>query len=292
MDPEHIVHYILCSILQTTEVTITEGLRHELGTDGVLTLTLDRAEVHNALTWRARDALTDALEGASGDLRVRAVVITGTGERAFCTGADLRLPPPALARPEGAPERGHGEVAGGVANGWQRVITAVLDCDKPVLAAVNGIAAGAGMHLALAADVVVMAETAKFVPVFARRGIVPDGGGAYLMTRLVGPRVAKQLYLFGDDVSAADAQRLGLVLHVVAQPETVPTAMALARRLAQGPTRTLGATKRLINHALDLDRGSALSEEAWTQEGIMSTRDANEGVTAFVERRQPTFKGW
>ena len=148
------------------------------------------------------------------------------------------------------------------------------------------------MHLALAADVVVMAETAQFVPVFARRGIAPDGGGAYLMTRLVGPHVAKHLYLFGDDVSAADAQRLGLVLHVVPQAETVPTAMALARRLAAGPTRTLGATKRLINHALDVDRSSALTEEAWTQEAIMSTADSQEGVAAFVERRQPTFRGW
>lgn len=179
-----------------------------------------------------------------------------------------------------------------MATGWQRVITAVLDCDKPVLAAVNGTAAGAGMHLALATDLVVMAETAKFVPVFARRGIVPDGGGAYLMARLVGPHVAKHMYLFGDAVSAADAQRLGLVLHVVPQAETMPTVMALARRLAEGPTRTLGATKRLINHALDVDRGSALYDEAWTQEAIMCTRDAQEGLTAFVERRQPTFRGW
>ena len=258
----------------------------------MLTLTLDRPEVHNALSWCVRDALSDALDEASAELGVRAVVITGAGDRAFCAGADLRTPQPMPARPVGAPDRAHGDVARSVATGWQRVITAVQDCDKPVVAAVNGTAAGAGMHLALAADVVVMAETAKLVPVFVRRGIAPDGGGAYLMTRLVGPHVAKHLYLFGDDVSAADAQRLGLVLHVVQQTETVPTAMALARRLAAGPTRTLGATKRLINHALDVDRSSALSEEAWTQEAIMSTGDSQEGVTAFVERRQPTFRGW
>jgi 2-(1,2-epoxy-1,2-dihydrophenyl)acetyl-CoA isomerase len=269
-----------------------EGLKHELGDDGVLALTLDRADVHNALTWRIRDALAEALEHASIDPYVRAVVLTGAGDRAFCAGADLRTPPPSPAKPPDAPDRTHGDVARSVAAGWQRVVTAVLDCDKPVVAAVNGAAAGAGMHLALAADVVVMADTARFVPVFVRRGIVPDGGGAYQLTRLVGPHVAKHLYLFGDDVSAADAQRLGLVLHVAPQAETLSTAMALARRLAAGPTRTLSATKHLINHALDVDRATALAEEAWTQEAIMTTADSQEGVLAFVERRPPVYRGW
>jgi 2-(1,2-epoxy-1,2-dihydrophenyl)acetyl-CoA isomerase len=267
-------------------------LRRELGDDGVLILTLDRAEVHNALSWPVRDAFAKAVGEASGDVHVRAVVVTGAGDRAFCTGADLRTPPPAPTRPAEAPERVHGDVARSIAAGWQRVVAAVLDCEKPVIAAVNGTAAGAGMHLALAADVVVMAETARLVPVFVRRGIVPDGGGAYLLARLVGPHVAKQLYLFGDDVSAADAQRLGLVMHVTPQAETVPTALTLARRLAAGPTRTLGATKRLINRALDVDRDTALAEEAWTQEAIMGTADAKEGVLAFVERRTPVFHGW
>jgi 2-(1,2-epoxy-1,2-dihydrophenyl)acetyl-CoA isomerase len=278
--------------LVVKEVAITEGLRRELGDDGVLVLTLDRADVHNALTWRTRDALSEELEHASADTFVRAVVVTGAGQKAFCAGADLRMPPPTPAKPDGAPDRVHGDVARSVAAGWQRVLTAVLDCDKPVVAAVNGAAAGAGMHLALAADVVVMADTARLVPVFVRRGIVPDGGGAYLLTRLVGPHVAKQLYLFGDDVSAAEAQRLGLVLQVAPQAETVPTALALARRLAAGPTRTLGATKRLINHALEVDRDTALAEEAWTQEAIMTTADAREGVQAFVDRRKPVFRGW
>lgn len=271
---------------------IVEGLRRELGDDGVLILTLDRPEVHNALTWRARDALSDVFEEASADTSVRAVVVTGAGDRAFCAGADLRMPPPTSTKPPGAPDRVHGDVARSVAGGWQRVLTSVLDCEKPIVAAVNGTAAGAGMHLALAADIVVMAETARLVPVFVRRGIVPDGGGAYLLTRLVGPQVAKHLYFFGDDVSAADAQRLGLVLHVAPQEQTLATAVALAQRLAAGPTRTLGATKRLINRALDVDRDTALGEEAWTQEGIMTTADAQEGVSAFVERRPTAFRGW
>jgi 2-(1,2-epoxy-1,2-dihydrophenyl)acetyl-CoA isomerase len=260
--------------------------------DAVLTITLDRPDVHNALDWRTRDALVRALEQASADLAVRVVLLTGAGDRAFCTGADLRVPMPTPPKPEGAPPRAQGEVARGIATGWQRVITAVLDCEKPVVAAVNGTAAGAGMHLALACDVVVMADTAKLVPVFVRRGIAPDAAGAYLLTRLVGPQVAKRLYLFGDDVPAEEAQQLGLVSQVVPARELMATAAALTARLAVGPTRTLAATKRLVNRALDADREAALVEEAWAQETVMTTEDAQEGVRAFVERREPTFRGW
>ena len=270
---------------------MSEGVQLERD-GGVLTLTLNRPDVHNALDWRTREALVAALEDASADLSVRAVVLTGAGERAFCTGADLRVPMPTPPKPEGAPARAQGEVARGIATGWQRVITAVLDCEKPVVAAVNGTAAGAGMHLALACDVVVMADTAKLVPVFIRRGIAPDAAGAYLLTRLVGPQVAKRLYLFGDDVTAAEAQRLGLVADVVPAGELMKGASALAARLASGPTRTLAATKRLVNTALDVDRTTALSDEAWAQESVMTTEDAQEGVRAFMERRDPEFRGW
>jgi 2-(1,2-epoxy-1,2-dihydrophenyl)acetyl-CoA isomerase len=267
------------------------GLRSELAGD-VLRLTLDRPNVHNALDWRARAALVAALDNASADAAVRAVILSGAGDRAFCTGADLRVPVPAPDKPHGAPERVQGDVARSIATGWQRVIIAVLDCEKPVVAAVNGTAAGAGMHLALACDVVVMADTAKFVPVFVRRGIAPDAAGAYLLTRLVGPQVAKRLYLFGDDVPAADALRLGLVGEVVPAADLNPRATELATRLAAGPTRTLGITKRLVNHALDVDREAALAEEAWGQELVMTTEDAQEGVRAFVERRDSEFRGW
>ena len=267
------------------------GLRSEQ--DGsLLRLTLDRPDVHNALDWRTREALVAALATASADAAVRAVVLTGAGDRAFCTGADLRVPVPTPDKPQDAPERVQGDVARSIATGWQRVITAVLDCEKPVIAAVNGTAAGAGMHLALACDVIVMAESAKLLPVFVRRGIAPDAAGAYLLTRLVGPQVAKRLYLFGDDVPAAEALRLGLVSEVVAATELDKRVTELATRLAAGPTRTLGITKRLVNRALDVDRDAALSEEAWGQELAMTTSDAQEGVRAFVERRDAEFKGW
>ena len=270
---------------------MTDGLRsHREG--AVLTLTLDRPDVHNALDWRTREALVAALQEASADLAVRAVVITGVGDRAFCTGADLRVPVPSPEKPEGAPTRAQGDVARSIATGWQRVITAVLDCEKPVIAAVNGTAAGAGMHLALACDLVVMADTAKLVPVFVRRGIAPDAAGAYLLTRLVGPQRAKQIYLFGEDIVAKEAAELGLVNQVVPAAQLLEVAESLAMRLASGPTRTHAVTKRLVNRALDLDRDAALAEEAWAQELVMTTEDAQEGVKAFVERRDPTFRGW
>lgn len=259
---------------------------------GVLRLTLDRPDVHNALDWRTREALVSALENASADAAIRAVILTAAGDRAFCTGADLRVPVPTPDKPEGAPDRVQGDVARSIATGWQRVITAVLDCEKPIVAAVNGTAAGAGMHLALACDVVVMADSAKLVPVFVRRGIAPDAAGAYLLTRLVGPQIAKRLYLFGDDVLAADALRLGLVGEVVAATDLDKRATELATRLAAGPTRTLGITKRLVNRALDVDRDTAMAEEAWGQELVMTTNDAQEGVRAFVERRDAEFRGW
>ncbi|MGN6475169.1 MAG: enoyl-CoA hydratase/isomerase family protein [Mycobacteriales bacterium] len=258
----------------------------------VMTTTLDRPDVHNALDWRAREAMVAALTEASADAAVRAVVITGSGERAFCTGADLRVPFPVPDKPAGAPERVQGDVARRVMKGWQQSILAVLDCEKPVVAAVNGTAAGAGMHLALACDVVVMSDATKLVPVFVRRGIAPDAAGPYLLTRVVGPQRAKQIYFFGDDIPAAQAYEWGLVTQLAPASEVVATATALAERLANGPTRALAVTKRLLNSALDVDRQTALTDEAWGQELVMSSQDAQEGVRAFVERRDTSFKGW
>jgi 2-(1,2-epoxy-1,2-dihydrophenyl)acetyl-CoA isomerase len=270
---------------------VTDGLLTELA-DGVLTLTLNRPDVHNALDYVTRDGLVAALGSASADLAVRAIVLTGAGERAFCTGADLRVPMPTPAKPEGAPAKAQGDIARGIANGWQRAVTAVLDCEKPVVAAVNGTAAGAGMHLALACDVVVMSDAAKLVPVFVRRGIAPDAAGPYLLSRLVGPQRAKQIYLFGDDIPAEQAATWGLVTELSPAADTRARAHALAARLAAGPTRALSLAKQLVNRAMDVDRDTALRDEAWGQELVMTTEDANEGVQAFLDRRDPDYKGW
>lgn len=272
---------------------MTEGLGILTARNGgVLTITLDRPDVHNALDWRAREALVVALHEASANLAVRAIVLTGSGDRAFCTGADLRVPMPTPDKPAGAPDRAQGDIARGIANGWQTVVTAVLDCEKPVVAAINGTAAGAGMHLALACDVVVMSEAAKLVPVFVRRGIAPDAAGAYLLSRLVGPMRAKQIYLFGDDIPAARASQWGLVSELAPADKTLEVATQHAERLATGPTRALAVTKRLVNRALDVDRDTALNDEAWGQELVMTSEDAQEGVRAFIERRETSFKGW
>ncbi len=156
--------------------------------DGVCRITLNRPEAGNAITAAMRNRMVEWLEEASADLAVRAIVLTGSGEKGFCTGADLRSQEPGPPRPNGAPDRPVGEAARMIRNGWQRLITAILDCEKPVIAAVNATAAGGGMHLALACDLVLAAEEATFIEVFVRRGIAPDAGGGYLLPRLIGPQ--------------------------------------------------------------------------------------------------------
>ncbi|MFJ4873844.1 enoyl-CoA hydratase/isomerase family protein [Streptomyces sp. NPDC088745] len=249
-------------------------------------ITLNRPAALNALTRDQRERVIALLGEASADPGVRAVVVTATG-KGFCAGADLRGNGPA------APAHGRvpGDVARTIRLGAQRLITAVLDCEKPVIAAVNGTAAGIGAHLALACDLVVAAEEAKFIEVFVRRGLVPDGGGAYLLPRLIGPQRAKELMFFGDALPAADAERLGLVNRVVPAGELEKTARAWAERLAAGPTRAIALTKQLVNASLDSDRTAALAAEAAAQEINMTTADANEGVASFVERRTPRYRG-
>ncbi|MBA2947136.1 enoyl-CoA hydratase/isomerase family protein [Streptomyces himalayensis] len=251
--------------------------------NGVLWITLNRPEAMNAVTWDQRERIIQLLADASADPDVRAVVITATG-RGFCAGADLRGAPSTA-------ERIPGDVARTIRLGAQRLIAAVLDCEKPVIAAVNGTAAGIGAHLAFACDLVLAAESAKFIEVFVRRGLVPDGGGAYLLPRLIGPQRAKELMFFGDSLPAAEAERLGLVNRVVPPGELEKTARDWAQRLAAGPTRALALTKHLVNASLDSDRATAFAAEAAAQEINMATADAQEGVTAFVERRAPAYKG-
>jgi 2-(1,2-epoxy-1,2-dihydrophenyl)acetyl-CoA isomerase len=258
---------------------------------GVLWLTLDRPEAANAITPDQRDRLVDLLTDAGARVEVRAIVITATG-RHFCTGADLRHSRADPVRPEGAPERVVGDVARMIEQGAQRLVAAIVDTPKPVIAAVNGTAAGIGAHLALACDLVIAAEGARFIEVFARRGLVPDGGGAWLLPRLVGLQKAKELMFFGDDLPATEAERLGLVNRVVPADELDKVAGEWAARLATGPTRAIGLTKGLLNRSLDSDRATAFREEALAQELNMTTRDANEGVAAFVERRDPDYRGW
>jgi 2-(1,2-epoxy-1,2-dihydrophenyl)acetyl-CoA isomerase len=261
--------------------------------DGICWITINRPDAGNALTQFMRDRIAEWVRDASSDLFVRAVVITGAGDAAFCTGADLRggqrAPRP---KPEEAPDKVVGEAARMIMEGWQAVITSILDCEKPVIAGVNGTAAGGGMHLALACDLVVMAEEAKFVEVFIRRGIAPDAGGAWLLTRLVGIQKAKELFFFGDDVPAAEAYRIGLANRLVPRAELQGTLEEMAGRLAKAPTKAIWVAKWLTNRALDVDRATSLYDEALGQELVTYTDDMKEGIASFVERRPAEFKGW
>ncbi len=272
------------------EQALEDQVQHSVA-NGICRITLNRPDARNAITPDQRNRVIDLLEAASADLHVRVVVLSATGT-AFCTGADLRARHEQPARPDDAPERAQGEVARLIARGAQRLIAAVLDCEKPVLAVVQGTAAGIGAHLALASDLVLMSHDAKLVEVFVRRGLVPDGGGAYLLPRLVGVTRAKELLFFGDDISAADAERLGLVSRAVPADELEATAEAWAQRLAAAPTRSLALSKWLVNRSLESDRATAFANEAVAQELNMTTADAQEGVASFVERRDPTFRGW
>ena len=179
-----------------------------------------------------------------------------------------------------------------IAWGAQRLIAAVLDCEKPVLASLNGTAAGIGAHLALAADLVVAGESARLIEVFARRALVPDGGGAYLLSRALGPKKAKELAFFADDVPAAEAERLGLYNRVVPDDQLEAVTAEWAARLGSAPTRILSLTKQLMNRAADQSRVDAFAEEAMAVEVAMGTADMAEGMQAFAERRDPEFKGW
>lgn len=261
--------------------------------DQVLWLTLNRPDAGNAITPDVRNRMIEHLAEANGSFDVRAVVITAAGEKHFCTGADLRAgraaPPP---KPEGVPERIPGDAARMIRTGIQRLIGGIMDCEKPVIAAVNGTAAGGGAQIVMACDLAIAADNARLIQVFVRRGLIPDGGGTYLLPRVVGMKKAKELVFFGDDVSAAEAEQLGLINKVVPQAELRAATKEWVGRLASGPTKTIGFAKRLLNHSPDIDRATAFEEEALYVELVAGTTDSTEGVASFIERRPPEFKGF
>jgi 2-(1,2-epoxy-1,2-dihydrophenyl)acetyl-CoA isomerase len=265
--------------------TVEEGPLLREVRDGVLWITLNRPDAANALRPAQRNHIIDWLESASEQADVRAVVIAANG-RHFCSGADLA---PGGEAPSGTPPVG--EIARMLRRGAQRLIAAVQDCEKPVIAEVHGAAAGIGAHLALACDFVVAAADARFIEVFVRRGLVPDGGGAYLLPRLIGPLKTKELMMLGDDLPASAAAEIGLVTAVVDPAELRGYTDKLAARLAVAPTRTLAAIKWLVNSSLDGPRAQSFADEAIAQERNMSTEDAQEGMAAFGERRAPLYRG-
>jgi 2-(1,2-epoxy-1,2-dihydrophenyl)acetyl-CoA isomerase len=262
-----------------------EGLQRRL-TDGALWLRIDRPEAGNSFTLAVQEGLVDALAEADRSAEIRVVVLTASGDRHFCTGPDLRDPEMA---PD--PDRAVGDASRRLREGSQRMVAALLDCEKPILCGLNGIAAGGGANLVLASDLGVAAEPATILELFTRRGLIPDGGAAYLLARHLPRNVVKELILFGEALTADEAHRLGLVNRVVPAAEVEATLDEWARRLAAGPTRAFAASKALLNRAIDDDRLGAFAFEAAQVELIASSDDVGEGVAAFLERREPRFRG-
>ncbi len=247
--------------------------------DGVLTVTLNRPEVLNAVNDRMAEELLDALRRAAREAGVRSVILTGAG-RGFCAGQDLR-------------ERQAGDFAYAhhIRTRYAPVIHQLLALEKPVVAAVNGVAAGAGCSLALACDLRVASEEASFLQAFTRIGLVPDSGATYFLPRMVGLGKAFELCYLAEPVPAPEALRLGLVNWVVPGPELMQKAREVAGRLASGPTRAYGLTKRALLRNLSADLAGALDYEAMLQEAAGRTEDHREGVRAFLEKRPPNYTG-
>ncbi len=249
----------------------------------VLVITLNRPDVLNSFDQPMADAFVAALRWAERDDAVRAVLITGQG-RAFCAGQDLS----AVLPKDGHPAPDLGDV---VRRQYNPIVRAIRTLEKPVVCAVNGVAAGAGANIAFACDVVLASDTASFIQSFAKIGLIPDSGGTFILPRIVGLQRAAALTMLGDRLDAARAKEWGLVYDVVPGASLLDAAFALASRLAAMPTRGLGLTKRAFNAAFanDLDTHLAFEEELQREAG--RSADYAEGVAAFVEKRTPWFTG-
>ena len=248
--------------------------------DGVATLTLNRPDVLNAINKQMTDEIQDALKGAERNKAVRCLVLTGAG-RAFSSGEDLKARQDA-----GGP--GFGDT---LRARYHPIILKMRSIEKPIIAAVNGVAAGAGMSLALAADLRIASDKAKFIEVFARVGLVPDSGSSFFLPWLVGIGKAAELCLLAEDVPAEEALRIGLVNRVVPAADLESATAAWATKLAQGPTVAYGLTKRALNRALTGQLHEILEYEVYGQETAGRTADHKEALAAFLEKRPPVFKG-
>jgi 2-(1,2-epoxy-1,2-dihydrophenyl)acetyl-CoA isomerase len=255
------------------------ALRSEAA-DGIATLTLDRPDALNALDATLKRELLAALRAAGRDRSIRVVVLTGAG-RAFCAGQDLRE----TAGP-GAPA-----LSTVLLDTYNPVILAVRRLEKPVIAAVNGVAAGAGASLAFACDLRIAADAASFVLAFGRVGLVPDSGSTWLLPRLVGHARAAELAFLGDPLPAAEAERWGLVNRVVPADALAAEVRSVAARLAAAAPRALALTKRALDRSPDASLEDQLEYEAILQGIAGRTADHREGVAAFLEKRSPRFTG-
>jgi 2-(1,2-epoxy-1,2-dihydrophenyl)acetyl-CoA isomerase len=262
-------------------------IRYDVGDDHVARLTLDRPDAKNALTIEMRDEILTRVRETRADAEVRALLITGAGD-AFCAGMDLSASTMSKAGQPGFETRSTAEA---LRVGVQRFIQELWELDKPTVAAVNGAAVGPGAHLALACDFVVVHDDTRFLWTFARWGLVVDAGGAYLLPRLVGLPRAKAMVMLGDGARGAEAVELGLAYRCVPKDELGPTAADLAARLAAGPTRSLGLSKRLLNATFETSLEHSLELEGAYQSLAATSTDRVEGMSAFRDRRDPEYTG-
>ncbi len=250
---------------------------------GVVTVTLQRPEKKNAVSGAMWRELRDTIDEIARNADDRVLIVTGAGD-GFCAGQDLR-------DEENAREFAN---VGGVLRSMRRIggiALALHNLAKPTIAAVNGVAAGAGANLALGCDLILAGESARFSQIFVQRALSIDFGGSWLLPRLVGLHKAKELALFGDMVSAAEAREIGFVNRVVPDAELMPVAREWAQRLASSPPLALSAIKMALNAGVDASMEHALEHEAVAQAMMYTSLDAREAMTAFIEKRAPQFRG-
>lgn len=244
-------------------------------------LTLNRPEVFNSFNREMALLLQSELDAAEKNPEVRAIVITGNG-KAFCAGQDLKE----VTSPELNP--GFKKI---LEEHYNPIITRIRSIKKPIIGAINGVAAGAGANIALACDVVIASENASFIQAFSKIGLVPDSAGTFFLPRLIGFQKASALMMLGDKVSAQDAEKLGMVYKVISSENFMEEVSILANTMANMPTKAIGLTKRLLNNSMQNSLEQQLNLESKLQIEAAQSEDYAEGVDAFVNKRKPEFTG-
>lgn len=248
--------------------------------DKVAVITLDRPEKFNSFIREMALALQEKLKQCAEDASIRAILLTGSG-KAFCAGQDLGE----AIDPNGP------ELSKIVSEHYNPIIELIRSIEKPVVCAVNGVAAGAGANIALSCDITLAAESSSFIQAFSKIGLIPDSGGTFFLPRIIGMQKATALMMLGDKVSAKEAEEMGMIYKAVGDEELEESALKLASKLANMPTKGLGLTKRALNKSYSNDLTTQLQLEDELQTLAGNSYDYNEGVNAFLEKRKPVFKG-